>query len=115
MPAPEVLSLLGFGVRERPAARDGGGRVVEIDQVVAGSLAFQAGLRPGMLRMAGREAEGAIINWLSADDVKQVAAEVGPEKEIVARIFVCPSEDAERVAPRRFSAVTIGSSSCNTV
>jgi len=56
-----------------------------------------AALRPGMLRLAGRESEGAIINWLSADDVKQVAPEVGEGKEIVARIFVCPSEDADAV------------------
>lgn len=53
-------------------------------------------LRPGMLRLAGREADGAVINWLSADDVKQVVPEVGPGKEIVARIFVCPTEDADR-------------------
>ncbi|HLK42010.1 MAG TPA: LLM class F420-dependent oxidoreductase [Thermoleophilia bacterium] len=53
-------------------------------------------LRPGMLHLAGREGDGAIINWLSADDVKQVAAEVGPDREIVARIFVCPSEDIDR-------------------
>jgi probable F420-dependent oxidoreductase len=56
-----------------------------------------AALRPGMLRLAGREADGAIINWLSADDVTQVVAEVGPGKEVVARIFVCPSEDTETV------------------
>ena len=56
-----------------------------------------AALRPGMLRLAGREGDGAIINWLSADDVKQVAPEVGEGKEIVARIFVCPSEDADTV------------------
>lgn len=56
-----------------------------------------AALRPGMLHLAGREADGAIINWLSADDVKQVVAEVGPGKEVVARIFVCPSEDTETV------------------
>ncbi|MCK4177924.1 LLM class F420-dependent oxidoreductase [Aciditerrimonas ferrireducens] len=55
-----------------------------------------AALRPGMLRLAGREADGAIINWLAARDVPQVAAEVGPGKEIVARIFVCPTTDAER-------------------
>jgi probable F420-dependent oxidoreductase len=54
-------------------------------------------LRPGMLRLAGREGDGAIINWLSADDVKQVAPEVGEGKEIVARIFVCPSEDTDTV------------------
>jgi probable F420-dependent oxidoreductase len=61
-----------------------------------------AALREGMLKLAGREADGAIINWLSADDVKTVAPIVhaagdGSEKEIVARIFVCPSTDADTV------------------
>jgi len=59
-----------------------------------------AALREGMLRLAGREADGAIINWLSADDVRKVAAVVnaeGPDKEIVCRVFVCPSEDADTV------------------
>lgn len=56
-----------------------------------------AALRPGMLRLAGREADGAIINWLSADDVKKVVPEVGAGKEVVARIFVCPSEDTTTV------------------
>ena len=63
-----------------------------------------AALRPGMLRLAGREGDGAIINWLSAEDVAKVAPLVGPGKEIVARIFVCPSEDADTVrAAGRFS------------
>jgi probable F420-dependent oxidoreductase len=56
-----------------------------------------AALREGMLKLAGREADGAIINWLSADDVKTVAPIVGEGKEIVARIFVCPSTNAEQV------------------
>ncbi len=60
-----------------------------------------AGLREGMLRLAGRESDGAIINWLSAEDVAKVAPVVqdagGGGKEIVARIFVCPSDDAETV------------------
>jgi probable F420-dependent oxidoreductase len=56
---------------------------------------YLAALRSGMLRLAGREADGAILNWLSADDVKTAVAEVGPGKEIVARIFVIPNEDAE--------------------
>jgi len=64
-----------------------------------------AALREGMLRLAGREGDGAIINWLSADDVSQVAPVVrqfgpnadGTEKEIVARIFVAPSEDTDTV------------------
>jgi probable F420-dependent oxidoreductase len=57
---------------------------------------YVAALRPGMLRLAGREADGAIINWLGADDVPATVAEVGAGKEMVARIFVCPTEDAER-------------------
>jgi probable F420-dependent oxidoreductase len=56
-----------------------------------------AALRPGMLRLAGREGDGAIINWLAADDVPKVVAEVGEGKEIVARIFVYPTDDADRV------------------
>lgn len=61
-----------------------------------------AALREGMLRLAAREADGAVINWLSPDDVSRVAAVVHDEaggipKEIVARIFVCPSENAEVV------------------
>jgi probable F420-dependent oxidoreductase len=57
-----------------------------------------AALREGMLNLAGREGDGAIINWLSADDVARVAPIVtahGDDKEIVARIFVIPTEDAD--------------------
>ena len=57
-------------------------------------------LQAGMLRLAGREGDGAIINWLGADDVATVAPivhDAGPGKEIVARIFVLPSEDREAV------------------
>ena len=56
-----------------------------------------AALRPGMLRLAGREGDGAIINWLSADDVKTVVPHVGEDKEIVARIFVLPTDNDDAV------------------
>ena len=61
-----------------------------------------AALREGMLKLGAREADGVIINWLSAQDVSKVAAVVngaanGVEKEITARIFVCPSENTETV------------------
>ncbi len=56
-----------------------------------------AALRPGMLRLAGRDGDGAIVNWLAADDVPRVVQEIGADREVVARIFVCPSEDAEAV------------------
>lgn len=62
-------------------------------------------LRQGMLRLGAREADGVITNWLSPEDVATVAGVVreaagGDPKEIVARIFVCPSEDAETVRAR---------------
>jgi probable F420-dependent oxidoreductase len=65
-----------------------------------------AALRPGMLRLAGRESDGAIVNWLSPDDVRTVAPYVhegGPGKQLVARIYVAASDDAEagRAAARR--------------
>jgi probable F420-dependent oxidoreductase len=69
---------------------------------------YLAALRPGMLHLAGREADGAILNWLSAEDVATSVAEVekaaaqrSPDgtadgrKEIVARIFVIPTEDTD--------------------
>ena len=56
-----------------------------------------AALREGMLRLAGREADGAIVNWLSADDVRTVAPIVGEGKEVAARIFVLPTEDRDTV------------------
>jgi probable F420-dependent oxidoreductase len=70
---------------------------------------YVAALREGMLRLAGREGDGAILNWLSTADVEKVVPivrEFGPEKELVARIFVIPSEDEEevRAQARRFIA-----------
>lgn len=59
-----------------------------------------AALREGMLRLAGRVGDGAIINWLGADDVSTVVPHVhagGPDKEVVARIFVAPTTDVDTV------------------
>jgi probable F420-dependent oxidoreductase len=61
-----------------------------------------AALREGMLKLAAREADGAIINWLSPGDVTKVAQVVrdaagGEDREIVARLFVCPSENTQVV------------------
>lgn len=55
-----------------------------------------AALRPRMLRLAGREADGAILNWLAAYDVEQsLNAMDAKDAEVVARIFVCPTADGE--------------------
>jgi probable F420-dependent oxidoreductase len=63
--------------------------VVERPPILLGAL------RPGMLHLAGREADGAILNWLAATDVAQCVKEVGGGKIIAARLFVVPTEDAD--------------------
>jgi probable F420-dependent oxidoreductase len=63
--------------------------VIERPPILLGAL------RPGMLRLAGREADGAILNWLAASDVAQCRAEVGDGKTIAARLFVIPTPDAD--------------------
>jgi probable F420-dependent oxidoreductase len=55
-----------------------------------------AALRPQMLRLAGREADGVILNWLASYDVGTcLQAVANPDADVVARIFVCPSADAD--------------------
>jgi len=61
-----------------------------------------AALREGMLRLAGREGDGVIINWLSPADVTTVTDVVhdaagGEPREVVARLFVCPSDRTDVV------------------
>lgn len=77
---------------------------------------FLAALRGRMLRLAGAEADGVIINWLAPEDVPVVLTEVraGAERagrdpdaiEVVCRIFVCVSDDtaAARAIARRYIA-----------
>ena len=77
---------------------------------------FLAALRGRMLRLAGAEADGVIINWLGPEDVPTVVREVrvGAERagrdpasvEVVCRIFVCVSDDVEaaRQIARRYIA-----------
>ncbi len=67
-----------------------------------------AALREGMLRLAGREADGVILNWLAATDVPTVtkivhdaaegAGRDDPQNlEVVARLFVAVTEDRDTV------------------
>lgn len=62
---------------------------------------YLAALREGMLRLAGAEADGAILNWLAPEDVGRCRAVVdeaagGAAREIVARVFVVPTADEAR-------------------
>jgi probable F420-dependent oxidoreductase len=65
-----------------------------------------AALRPQMIKLAAAEADAAITNWLSPGDVAKVREVAGPGCELVARIFVCPTADAEvaRAIGRRMVA-----------
>jgi probable F420-dependent oxidoreductase len=56
-----------------------------------------AALRAGMLRLAAAEADGVLLNWLAADDLPTVLAELAGRPagfEVAARIFVCPTADS---------------------
>ena len=55
-----------------------------------------AALRAQMLRLAGREADGAILNWLASYNVAQCVEAIGNDSaEVIARIFVCPTTDTD--------------------
>jgi probable F420-dependent oxidoreductase len=68
---------------------------------------FVAALREQMLRLAGRVADGIIINWLGPEDVPKVvavakdaarAAGRDPDAlEVVCRIFVVPSDNEQLI------------------
>jgi probable F420-dependent oxidoreductase len=74
---------------------------------------YIAALRPGMLRVAGEVGDGAIINWLSAEDcrksvavVREAAEKAGRDPdsiEIVCRLMICvdPPSDEIDVMRRR--------------
>jgi len=89
-PAPEVLTSLGFRVRSRSG--DGVGTALEIDQVVAGSVAFQAGLRPGMRILAVGE---VTVNTLPEFEV--AVRRLDPSRGLT---FVVQSADG-RIAQRQ--------------
>jgi probable F420-dependent oxidoreductase len=76
----ETFSVRGFRLDPAPA--------------VPPALALAA-LRPGMVRLAAKEADAAITNWLSPDDVPRVREVAGPDCELIARVFVCPTDDAD--------------------
>jgi probable F420-dependent oxidoreductase len=83
---------------EYPSFAIRGFRLAEVPEQVPPVLL--AALRPGMLRLAGREGDGAIVNWLTAEDVRVVAPHVrghgSLDAEIVARIFVLPDVEPDR-------------------
>lgn len=57
-----------------------------------------AALRQQMLTLAGREADGVILNWLGPADVPTVLPYVhegNPDAEVVARLFVVVADDRE--------------------
>src|SRR5207244_7086024 len=69
-----------------------------------------AALREGMLRLAGKEGDGVVLNWLSPDDTARVVPLVldgNPAADVVARLFVVTGPDPEaarRLARRMVTA-----------
>jgi probable F420-dependent oxidoreductase len=78
----ETFEVDGFQLREPLPHRP---------KVIVGAL------RPGMLRLAYREGDGAMTNVLAADDVPAVVKAAGPREpgqELVVKVFVSPTADA---------------------
>ena len=92
--AYESFDVAGFRLANAPGGTPEGAPPIVV-----------AALREGMLRLAGREADGAVVNWLSVEDTTRVTAIVAgaaaaagrPEPELVARLFVCPSTERDLV------------------
>ncbi len=47
-----------------------------------------------MVSLAAALSDGVITNWLAPSDVPAVRAVAGPDRELIARVFVCPTADA---------------------
>lgn len=70
---------------------------------------FAAALRPQMLRLAGRHADGVLLNWISASDVPRVldtVAEGGRAIESVLRLIVIPNDDLDAARATARYAIT---------
>ena len=87
-------ALAGEKVTEQYETFSVGGFRLERPPAAAPELALAA-LRPQMLRLAANEADAAITNWLAPADVPRVRAAAGPDCELIARIFVCPTTDVD--------------------
>ena len=66
---------------------------------------YLAALQRDMLRLAGREADGALLSLVAADDVSRLRETVregagGASRELVLRIGVVPTRDAEDARAR---------------
>jgi probable F420-dependent oxidoreductase len=87
----ETFAVAGFRLDNPPAVPPG--------------IALAA-LRPQMVRLGAAESDGVITNWLAPDDVPTVRAAAGPDCELIARIFVCPTPDTAlaRVIGKRMIA-----------
>ena len=79
----ETFAVRGFQLPVTPAASP---------KVLLGAL------RPRMVRLGLDEGDGFVTNVLSADDLTQVLGTAGPPppgKEIVVKLFVCPTADQD--------------------
>jgi probable F420-dependent oxidoreductase len=87
-------AFAGEKVTERYETFTVNGFRLERPPTVPPTLALAA-LRPQMVRLAAEESDAAITNWLSPADVPKVRSAAGQDCELIARIFVCPTTDAD--------------------
>ena len=57
-------------------------------------------VRPRMLALSGELGDGAVLNNVSAEDIKQIVPHVkakNPNAEIICNVYVSPNQDVDRV------------------
>ncbi len=71
-----------------------------LPRAAPGAKVILGALRPGMLKLAFTEGDGAITNILLAEDLAPVIDSIDAPldgRELVAKVFCCPTEDREHV------------------
>jgi alkanesulfonate monooxygenase SsuD/methylene tetrahydromethanopterin reductase-like flavin-dependent oxidoreductase (luciferase family) len=99
-----TLGIGAGGVIEKPIAAVRA-YVSDVRKVAADVPVIVGALGPQMLRLAGRHAQGAALNWCTPDQVAWSRAQAGPAAKMVDYIRVCVDDDVE--AARRALAQQI--------
>lgn len=78
----ETFSVHGFRLARPPRTAP---------QIMVGAL------RPHLLDLAGRDADGAVITCVGAGDVAEVSRHLPPDARLASWLQVCPDPDTDRV------------------
>jgi alkanesulfonate monooxygenase SsuD/methylene tetrahydromethanopterin reductase-like flavin-dependent oxidoreductase (luciferase family) len=99
-----VLGIGSGSVSERPIAAVRA-YLAEVRKDARDVPIYIGALGPRMLRLAGKDAEGAALNWCTAEQVRWSREQAGPRVKLIEYIRVCVDDDV--AAARRALAKQI--------